>query len=202
MVIRESEYESPLGTIRLAVSDQGLCALCFAQPWDEIRQALRQRDQAVVFEKADPPADLRRSLDAYFAGRWHALDDVQVDVAGTPFQMRVWSALRRVPPGQTTSYAALGKAVGCGGARAIGAANAANPVCLVIPCHRVVRASGELGGYGAGVERKAWLLRHEGVPLDGGVVGRGAASAANGNGASPRRPMKPALLAGSPSAAL
>jgi methylated-DNA-[protein]-cysteine S-methyltransferase len=100
----------------------------------------------------------------YFAGDLQALDAIGVDPAGTPFQQEVWAALRRIPAGTTLSYGELAASVGCkAGARAVGAANGSNPIALIIPCHRVIRGDGSLCGYGGGVWRKAWLLRHEGI---------------------------------------
>ena len=102
---------------------------------------------------------------AYLDGDLAALARVRTDLSGwgTPFQQRVWAALGTIPVGQTWSYRQLAEAVGDPGAsRAVGSANGANPVSIVVPCHRVVRADGGLGGYAAGVERKAWLLAHEG----------------------------------------
>ena len=97
---------------------------------------------------------------AYFAGDLRALDGVQVDPEGTPFQRRVWSALRDIPPGETRSYGELARLLGTH-PRAVGSANGANPVCLAIPCHRVIAADGKLCGYAWGEERKRWLLTHE-----------------------------------------
>ncbi|TMB38023.1 MAG: MGMT family protein [Deltaproteobacteria bacterium] len=86
--------------------------------------------------------------------------------AGTPFQRKVWKALRTIQPGRTTSYRALAEQIGCPGAfRAVGAANGQNPISLVVPCHRVIAADGTLCGYGGGLWRKEWLLRHEGALL-------------------------------------
>ena len=85
---------------------------------------------------------------------------------GTPFQKRVWEALRTVPAGKTASYAELAVRVGSPAAvRAVGAANGANPVAIVVPCHRIIGSNGTLTGYGGGLERKTWLLRHEGGRL-------------------------------------
>jgi O-6-methylguanine DNA methyltransferase len=99
---------------------------------------------------------------ADFAGALDALERVPVDPGGTPFQQRVWEALRRIAPGTTMSYAELARTIGAPAAgRAVGAANGANPVCLAIPCHRVIGADGSLTGYAAGVHRKRWLLAHE-----------------------------------------
>jgi methylated-DNA-[protein]-cysteine S-methyltransferase len=103
------------------------------------------------------------ALDAYFAGDVAALDSIAVEVNdGTPFQRSVWKCLRDIPAGETVSYGELAVRVGSPqAARAVGMANAANPVPLIVPCHRVVRAGGVLGGYGYGPDMKRWLLRHE-----------------------------------------
>jgi len=94
-----------------------------------------------------------------------------VDPGGTPFQRAVWAALRRIPPGTTCSYTDLARAVGAPTAvRAVGTANGANPVAVVIPCHRVVRSDGSLGGYGGGLDRKRWLLEHEKAALPAGAL--------------------------------
>ena len=103
-------------------------------------------------------------LRRYFDGELDALDDIAVDPAGTPFQLRVWTALRDVRAGTTTSYSALARHIGTPNAvRAVGAANGANPIPIIIPCHRVIGADGRLVGYGGGLDRKRWLLAHEGV---------------------------------------
>ena len=163
MFIERSCIASPLGPLALAVSDQGLCALEFidAEP--------RGRARA----PAPPPASGRpgaigapiaERIAAYFAGDVRALDAIAVAPVGTPFQLRVWSALRDIATGATCSYQDLAAAIGAPtAARAVGAANGANPVPLVVPCHRVIAADGRLHGYGGGLWRKEWLLRHEGA---------------------------------------
>jgi methylated-DNA-[protein]-cysteine S-methyltransferase len=91
-----------------------------------------------------------------------ALDAIEVDTGGTPFQQRVWQELRRIPAGSTRSYSEVARAIGRPSAvRAVAAANGANPVSIVIPCHRVIGADGSLTGYGGGLHRKRWLLAHE-----------------------------------------
>ncbi|HVY98541.1 MAG TPA: methylated-DNA--[protein]-cysteine S-methyltransferase [Dongiaceae bacterium] len=106
-------------------------------------------------------------LKAYFAGDLAAIDDIAAESAGTEFQRKVWKMLRRIPAGETWSYNRLAKRVGRPDAvRAVGAANGANPISVVVPCHRVIGANGSLTGYGGGLERKAWLLRHEGARVD------------------------------------
>jgi methylated-DNA-[protein]-cysteine S-methyltransferase len=115
-------------------------------------------------EDSTPFTETIRQLDAYFAGERTAFD-VPLAPRGTPFQKRVWAALQEIPFGQTRSYAELAQAVGMpGAARAVGSANARNPLSIVVPCHRVVATSGALTGYAGGVERKQWLLAHERRP--------------------------------------
>ena len=93
-----------------------------------------------------------------------SLDEVDVELHGTDFQQRVWHALRSVAAGTTSSYAELARKVGAPAAvRAVGAANGANPVAVVLPCHRIIGSNGTLTGYGGGLDRKRWLLNHEGV---------------------------------------
>ena len=110
------------------------------------------------------PSRFARAVAAYFAGELDALSDLPVAVRGTAFETAVWQALRQIPAGHTWSYAALAASLGRPRAvRAVGRANGKNPVSLVLPCHRVIGADGRLVGYGGGLERKAWLLRHEGA---------------------------------------
>jgi methylated-DNA-[protein]-cysteine S-methyltransferase len=108
---------------------------------------------------------VRDRLTAYFDGDTDALDAIDVAPEGTLFKQLVWKALREIRAGETISYGELASRVGApGAARAVGTANATNPICLIIPCHRVIRTGGELGGYGFGVDRKRWLLAHEARP--------------------------------------
>ena len=103
-------------------------------------------------------------LRAYFAGDLGALAEIPVEPAGTAFQQKVWAALREIPPGRTAAYHELARRVRSPeAARAVGAACGANPIWIVIPCHRVIAAGGGLGGYGGGLRRKRWLLEHEGA---------------------------------------
>lgn len=102
------------------------------------------------------------ALVAYFGGDLDALDAIRTDAHGTSFQERVWKLLREIPAGETRSYGDLARDLGLpGAARAVGTANASNPIGVIVPCHRVVRAGGAIGGYAGGVDRKRWLLHHE-----------------------------------------
>ena len=104
----------------------------------------------------------RAWLDAYFAGETANEDGLPLDMRGAAFEKRVWAFLRTIPPGATTSYGAIAKALGSAGAsRAVGAANGANPIAIIVPCHRVIGAAGSLVGYGGVLDRKTWLLDHE-----------------------------------------
>jgi methylated-DNA-[protein]-cysteine S-methyltransferase len=103
-------------------------------------------------------------MKAYFAGALKAIDSIAVATGGTDFQSKVWRALRKVPAGSTMSYGALAARIGHPAAiRATGAANGANPISIVVPCHRLVGSDGKLVKYGGGLMRKEWLLRHEGA---------------------------------------
>lgn len=155
---------SPVGPLTLAVTDDGvLCGLYTdAQKYFPDAAALGVRDDTV----AD---DAVAQLAEYFAGVRTAFD-VPLAPRGTPFQQRVWQALTRIPAGATRSYGEIAAELGSPGAsRAVGAATGRNPISIIVPCHRLVGASGALTGYAGGVDRKRWLLAHEaaGVQRDG-----------------------------------
>lgn len=153
---------SPLGPLALAVGQSGLLALDLEGDAEGMVRRLEQRFGAVHLTRSKDPGGVVGRLRRYFAGRLEALDEVAVDPGGTPFQNQVWLALRRIRAGETWSYARLAAEVGRPSAvRAVGAANGANPVPLVLPCHRVIGSDGRLVGYGGGLDRKEWLLRHE-----------------------------------------
>lgn len=163
MMLARTECPSPIGDLTLALRNGRLCALAFANHWPRTERGLTRRVGALSYGPATDCGPLLARLRDYFAGDVAALDAIEVDAGGTPFQSAVWAALRRVPAGQTTSYAALARAVGAPAAvRAVGAANGANPIALVIPCHRAIGSDGRLVGYAGGIERKQWLLAHEG----------------------------------------
>ena len=152
--------DTPVGPLRLYFSDHGLTALEFAG------------EGASLAPKQDaPPPHLKplieaakRELIAYFHGSANDFTDLTLDPQGTPFQLRVWQELRRIPRGQTISYGELARRVGAPRPPGpCGQANAVNPIPLIIPCHRVIAADGTLGGYSSGLDRKRWLLRHEGA---------------------------------------
>jgi methylated-DNA-[protein]-cysteine S-methyltransferase len=127
-----------------------------------MHRLLRLHYGAITLTAAAAPATARQQLHAYFSGDLAALGAIPVATGGTPFERAVWAGLRTIPPGVTISYAELARRIGRPAAmRAVGAANGANPIGIVVPCHRVIGAGGALTGYGGGLHRKQWLLRHE-----------------------------------------
>ncbi|WP_022964403.1 methylated-DNA--[protein]-cysteine S-methyltransferase [Halopseudomonas pelagia] len=166
--------ETPVGQLFLVTDEQGaLRALDF----EDYRARLeRLLDKYYRHYQLDPlpgsaPEPLIQALTAYFAGDLAALESIPAETAGTAFQRSVWQALRAIPAGQTRSYGQLAAAIGHPSAsRAVGLANGSNPVALVVPCHRVIGASGKLTGYGGGLWRKHWLLEHEARHSDGGAA--------------------------------
>lgn len=164
MKLELSEFESPIGLIRAVVGADGLCDLDFVDRWETKRQRLERRFGTIDLEPAADAGGVVGRLRSYFTGQLDALDSLPVDPGGTPFQRKVWSALRSIPAGTTTSYGTLAEKVGVvGGARPVGTANGRNPIAIVVPCHRVIGADGSLTGYAGGLTRKRWLLAHEGA---------------------------------------
>ena len=156
------EIQSPLGRIAIAARDGRLCALEFGRA--RLARQLAARYPDVPRRPTRNPFGLSVKVRAYLAGDLAAVDRIPVETGGTPFQQRVWRALRRIPAGHTMSYGALARALGVGAAaRAVGAANGRNPVSLVVPCHRLIGGDAALTGYGGGLWRKRWLLCHEGA---------------------------------------
>ena len=164
--VEAAVIETPLGAVHYACRDGRLVALCFPEHWDLTRAAIARHAGDLQWVEDAKPGRVGAVLRAYFAGDLEGIDDLAVELYGTAFQRTVWSALRTIPVGTTISYAELARRVGRPRAvRAVGAANGANPISIVLPCHRVIGTSGALTGYGGGLERKQWLLRHERATL-------------------------------------
>jgi methylated-DNA-[protein]-cysteine S-methyltransferase len=141
-----------------------------------------------TLEDRPSPVAIQYALRDYFAGDLTAIDAIPVATNGTPFQRDVWAALRGIRPGTTLSYGALARQLGRPkSVRAVGLANGANPVAIVVPCHRVIGTDGSLTGYGGGIDRKRWLLAHEGIVFKegGGKVSARRLSVARPLGAIP-----------------
>src|SRR5581483_4281098 len=158
---------TPIGVALLVTDAEGvLRALDWEDHEPRMRQLLRLQCGQIELKNARAPAALRAALVAYFTGDLDRLDDIPWRVAGTPFQRKVWNALPKIRAGTTLSYGALAAKLGAPRAmRAVGHANGSNPISVVVPCHRLIGADGSLVKYGGGLERKRWLLEHEGVSL-------------------------------------
>jgi methylated-DNA-[protein]-cysteine S-methyltransferase len=165
-VIEIAVVHTPIDALTLAARDGKLCLLHFGAREPAVRAALHRWYPGEAIERRRDPAGAATALAKYFSGELDVLDEIAVEMNGTPFQQRVWRALRTVRAGHTASYSEIAATIGAPSAvRAVGAANGANPVALVVPCHRIIGSNGSLTGYGGGLRRKEWLLRHEGRRL-------------------------------------
>lgn len=160
-----SSLQSPLGGMLLACDEQGrVRALEFAQRRSRLHRNLREQYGDCEFTDGAVPGDVTAALRLYFEGDLGAIDSIALETAGTGLQEKVWAQLRRIPAGRTSTYGDIGRAAGITDWRAAvdaGAAVGANPVAIVVPCHRVLGAGGDLKGYAWGLHRKRWLLEHE-----------------------------------------
>jgi methylated-DNA-[protein]-cysteine S-methyltransferase len=152
-----------IGPIHFVAEGMTLLAMEFGDAEDRLMPMLRSRYGVDIhLEPVDDLHDIAAAIRAYFDGDVRAVDGLAVDGGGTDFQRQAWDALRRIPPGEVRTYGQMAALLGRpNAARAIGSANALNPISLVIPCHRLVGSTGALTGYGGGIERKRWLLAHE-----------------------------------------
>lgn len=158
---------TPVGDLLVLTDEEGVLR---AVDWEDYERRMHQLlgwhygKNGYVLRPRAGASEARRRLDAYFAGEPSAIDALAVATQGTPFQSQVWAELRRIPLGRTISYGELAVRVGRPKAvRAVGLANGANPISIVIPCHRVIGSNSTLTGYGGGLHRKVWLLEHEGA---------------------------------------
>lgn len=157
--------ETPVGPMRALATDSALCAFEFFTPGRMARLDARLArffpDPDFVDRDNDVIGLTRAWTAQYFAGTVPTVE-LPLGMRGAPFERRVWEELCRIPPGTTTSYGAIARALESPGAsRAVGMANGANPIAIIVPCHRVIGANRTLTGYGGGLERKTWLLEHE-----------------------------------------
>jgi O-6-methylguanine DNA methyltransferase len=167
-MLTEHRLPTPIGEIVAVAAPDGLCALQFTDRPDLLRRHLPRWYPGTAVRSGELP-EVAAALDAWFAGDLTALDRLPLALHGSAFQLAVWRTLREIPAGEVTTYGDLARTVGRpAAARAVGAANAANPVAIVVPCHRVVPAPtspgspvATVGGYAGGAHRKEWLLAHE-----------------------------------------
>jgi len=161
-----SQWPTPAGMALLICDETGALRVFDWEGYDgRMRRLLARHYGPVEPETGATPPDLSQALDAYFGGDLTAIDAIRVATNGTPFQRRVWAGLRLIPAGETRSYGQLAAMIGAPptAVRAVGLANGANPIGVVVPCHRVIGADGSLTGYAGGLSRKRWLLTHEGA---------------------------------------
>ena len=156
---------TPIGELVLMCDEEGRLRATDWTQYDDRMHRLLDRHygaEGYTLTSMKDPFGLTTALAAYFDGDLHAIDALPVAREGTAFQKTVWQALRTIPAGQTMGYGELARRIGKPAAvRAVGLANGANPIGVVVPCHRVIGADGSLTGYGGGLERKRWLLGHE-----------------------------------------
>jgi len=176
MYVAVARFPSPLGLLTLTASDTALTGVHFPHsprvpPLHVVERGPGGEDDVVERgpggeDRSSAVLDrARQQLDEYFAGARTAFD-LPLDLTGSAFERRVWDALRAIPYGTTVSYGDLARRLGdMRTTRAVGAANGKNPIAIIVPCHRVVGSRGELTGYGGGLDRKRWLLEHEGTLL-------------------------------------
>jgi methylated-DNA-[protein]-cysteine S-methyltransferase len=159
--------DTPTGPMLIVTDEEDRVRAADWSDHEQRMQSLLQRhygDRSIRLTKAPHPSAASAALKAYFEGGLDGIDDLATATNGTDFQRRVWDELRRIPRGSTISYGTLAVRIGNAKAvRAVGLANGANPIAIIVPCHRVIGADNSLTGYGGGLERKRWLLMHEGV---------------------------------------
>ena len=165
MTFTLERMETPLGQMLLVNDEQGLLrALDWLDYEQDMLALMRQQYKGVHISLRETPVFSRAAnvMQAYFDGDTRAPDTLAIATGGTEFQREVWTALRNIPVGQTISYLELATRIGRPKAvRAVGMANGANPISIVVPCHRVIGSNKTLTGYGGGLHRKRWLLQHE-----------------------------------------
>jgi methylated-DNA-[protein]-cysteine S-methyltransferase len=157
-------FDTPIGTMSIVTDTDGLLrAADWQDKGDRMLRLLRLHyGDDLVLQCARSSSQARLALESYFDGDLGAIEAVRTRTRGTEFQRQVWAALREIPAGGTVSYGELAARIGRATAvRAVGAANGANPIPVVVPCHRVIGADHSLTGFGGGLERKRWLLAHE-----------------------------------------
>ncbi|GLS31814.1 O-6-methylguanine DNA methyltransferase [Mesorhizobium albiziae] len=163
-MLKADFIETPIGPMIAVADAHALHILEFLERKalaTEVKKLRKATGSAIVFGRTEVIDRIETELSAYFAGN-SSVFEIRLAPLGTPFERQVWEALRKIPAGETASYSGLAAGMGNPAAvRAVGHANGANPIAIVIPCHRVVGAGGELTGYGGGLWRKHWLIEHE-----------------------------------------
>ena len=158
--------ETPVGPMVLIAKDGVVLLFEFESTPGRVQRQMRARFGDVELTPTSNPFGISDKIRAYFAGDINAIDDLLTDGGGTEFEQSVWAELRLIPAGTTVSYGSIARKLGdIQHSRAVGTANGKNPIAVIVPCHRVIGADGSMAGYGGGIARKEWLLRHEGALL-------------------------------------
>jgi len=157
---------SPIGNVLIVTNDRSMCALDYEGCEHRMHRLLAERYSDYQLVEADDPLGYSTRVCKYFEGDLDAIRTITVETGGSEFQRDVWAMLREIPGGTTVTYGQIATKLGMPEAsRAVGLANSLNPIAIVVPCHRVIGANDKLTGYAGGLERKTWLLQHEGVYL-------------------------------------
>ncbi len=161
----KANFETPIGNLIIVLEGDTIVICEFADHADRVEKQLAKfyHNRPVII--GDLPHQIATAFTEYFNGNLNALSPLKAKPLGTSFQQRVWHELQNIPYGTTSSYGDLATQLKSS-PRAVGGANGSNPVCLIFPCHRVIGANGSLTGYAGGIERKEWLLKHEGAILN------------------------------------
>lgn len=163
--LTKTSVGTPVGDLTLLLDENTVLICEFSDHGERVDRQIKRFYADAPIADGDCPPKVSERLNAYFSGDIDALDAFDTDPLGTPFERSVWKALRDIPAGATNSYGALAKRLNSS-PRAVGRANGRNPVGLIHPCHRIIGADGSLTGYAGGLDRKEWLLRHEGAILN------------------------------------
>lgn len=161
-----NRIQTPIGDMILVARDGVLLLLEFEDATGRVEREMKLRFKNHELQQTENPFGLSQIMRDYFSGSISAINNILTDGGGTAFEKQVWAELRKIPTGSTVSYGSIARKLGdINMSRAVGTANGRNPIAIVVPCHRVIGADGSMTGYGGGIARKEWLLRHEGALL-------------------------------------
>ena len=163
MIFYKQMYPSPLGEMSLVANESGLVGVWFLQQ-KYFEHGLEEGN--LLFEKNDVLKETELLLEHYFSGDCPDFSSLPLATVGTSFQQQVWAYLQTIPYGETVTYGQIAKKLGNRSAQAVGGAVGRNPFSIIVPCHRVLGSQGQLTGYAGGLDKKWWLLEHEGVELN------------------------------------
>lgn len=163
--LTRTKLPTPVGDVTLVLDGDTVLICEFSDRNERVTRQFAQYYPDAAVTEGVCPSDVENAITAYFAGDRDALDAIKTNPVGTEFEQRVWADLRGIAAGTTDSYGAMARRLNSS-ARAVGRANGRNPIGLIHPCHRVIGADGSLTGYAGGLDRKEWLLRHEGAILN------------------------------------